>query len=107
MGLLYGGASMIDAVAQTAVAEKAATQEKATQEKTAAKSAKPPAAKSAAAPAAKSGVTKTAGTKAKPKAKPVITADRLGEVAADQKISKDVVDIAGWVIAADDNRGLP
>lgn len=93
VGLLYGGASMLGAVAQTAVAEKT------TQEKTVAKPAKAPAARSAA--------TKTASAKAKPKAKPVITAGRLNEVAADQKISQDVVDIAGWVIAAGDNRGLP
>ena len=85
---------MLGAVAQAPVAEKAAMQEK-----TAAKPAKPPAAKSAA--------TTTAGMKAKPKAKPVITADRLGEIAAAQKISRDVVDIAGWVVASDDNRGLP
>lgn len=84
---------MLGAVAQTAVAEKT------TQEKTVAKPAKAPAAKSAA--------TKPASAKAKPKAKPVITAGRLNEVAEDQKISQDVVDIAGWVISADDNRDLP
>lgn len=85
---------MLGAIAQTAPAEKAATQDK-----TGAKPAKPPAAKSAA--------TKTASAKAKPKPKPVITADRLGEIAADQKISRDVVDIAGWVVVSGDNRGLP
>ncbi|MDP3494305.1 MAG: hypothetical protein Q8R82_14425 [Hyphomonadaceae bacterium] len=35
------------------------------------------------------------------------TADKLDEVAAEQTISQAVVDIAGWVIAAEDNRGLP
>lgn len=87
LGLLCGGASMLDAVAQKAVAEKAAPEQTAPAKATAPKPAKPKAAK-------------------KP-AKPPITADRLDEVAADQKISQSVVDIAGWVISSGDNRDLP
>lgn len=44
---------------------------------------------------------------AKKAPEPVIMAERLDEIASDQNISQSVVDIAGWVIAAEDNRGLP
>ncbi len=37
----------------------------------------------------------------------MVTAERLDEVAAEQQISQSVVDVAGWVIASKDNRGLP
>lgn len=56
------------------------------------------------APAQKAPAKKPAAKKAPA---PVITAERLDEIAADQNISQTVVDIAGWVIAAEDNRGLP
>lgn len=52
----------------------------------------------------KTGEKKAAARKAP---EPVIMAERLDEIAADQNISQTVVDIAGWVIAAEDNRGLP
>jgi hypothetical protein len=96
LGLLCGGATMLDAVAQKAVTETAVAGKIATQETAAPKAA-----------ASKTGAPKASKPKAKKPAKPVVTADRLDEVAADQKISQSVVDIAGWVIAADDNRGLP
>lgn len=59
----------------------------------------------AKAPAAKAPSSKK--QPAKPAPKPEITAERLDEVAAEQQISQSVVDIAGWVIASADNRGLP
>lgn len=44
---------------------------------------------------------------AKKAAEPVVMAERLDEIAAEQNIAQTVVDIAGWVISAEDNRGLP
>ncbi len=52
-------------------------------------------------PAAK----KPAAKKAPPKVE--ISAERLDEISAEQNISQTVVDIAGWVIAAEDNRDMP
>lgn len=35
------------------------------------------------------------------------TAQPLDEVDADQQVSQDVINVAGWIIATGDNRGLP
>lgn len=82
LGLMFGGASMLEAAAQKPVLEQSASQE---------------------APKPKAPKAKTP----KKAPKPVVTAERLDEVAAEQQISQAVVDIAGWVIASSDNRGLP
>lgn len=54
---------------------------------------------------AKPAAKKPAAKKAPPKVE--ISAERLDEISAEQNISQTVVDIAGWVIAAEDNRGEP
>jgi hypothetical protein len=84
-----GGASMCGAYAQKAEAPKVQA----------------PKTQSAKAPAAKAPSSKAKAPRPAPK--PEITAERLDEVAAEQQISQSVVDIAGWVIASADNRGLP
>jgi len=58
-----------------------------------------------AAPAKPAAKKKTAAKEAAPK--PEVTAERLDEISGEQNISQTVVDIAGWVIAAEDNRGEP
>jgi len=61
------------------------------------------------APAPKAAVEKPAKKPAAKKApaKVEISAERLDEISAEQNISQTVVDLAGWVIAAEDNRGEP
>ena len=57
-------------------------------------------------PAAQKPAARKPATKKAPP-KPEIFAERLDEISAEQNISQTVVDLAGWVIAAEDNRGAP
>jgi hypothetical protein len=94
LGLIWGGASVLGASAQSSAAETpaakaSAAQAKATQTKTA---------KAKSAPA-KPTKTKKAAAKPAPKT--------LEEADAAEQVSQTVVDLAGWVIASGDNRELP
>lgn len=117
LGLLMSSAAAMGAWAEEKTPAPKAGVEKAAVEKVAEKptdklrvektsETKPVAPKPAAdKPAAKPAAKKSAAKKAPPKVE--IYAERLDEISAEQNISQTVVDLAGWVIAADDNRDMP
>lgn len=121
LGLMMSSAYVMGACAEEKVPAPKASAEKASVEKVADKPAgtateklrvektsetKPAIAQLAPAEAArKPAARKTAAKKAPPKVE--IFAERLDEISAEQNISQTVVDLAGWVIAAEDNRGEP
>lgn len=113
IGIAWCGASALSAAAQSSPAQsslaKSAPAESAAAKSTAAKSA--PAKSSAAKPktsksaASKSAASKSAASKSAPAKSATI--EPLDEVDPGEQVSDAVIDIAGWVIASGDNRGLP